>query len=129
MPYLGLCTASPLNAVLQSTVSLRSVASSGDLHCIRIPFVILLIPFIFSLVVTFLLMMDWHCSVILRACILIKISLVSEFVVVRVISYGSRTFLCFSYISLHLAHASAIASVVALSVETMVSVVEFFAAI
>ena len=72
-------------------------------------------------------MMDWHCSVILRACILqIKISLVSEFVVVRVISYGSHTFLYFSYISLHLAHASVIASVVTLSFETIVSVVEFF---
>src|SRR5437773_7418584 len=96
MPYLGLCTASPLNAVFQSTVSLRSVASSGDLHCTQIPFVILLIPFIFSLVAMSLSMMDWHCSVILRACILIKISLVSEFVVVRVISYGSLFLLYFS---------------------------------
>src|SRR5436190_20529274 len=129
MPYLGLCTASHLNAVFHSTVSLRSVASSGDLHCTQIPFVILLIPFIFSLVAMSLSMMDWHCSVILRACILIKISLVSEFVVVRVISYGSCTFLCFSCISLCLTRASTIVSVVTLSFETMVSVVEFFAAI
>ena len=100
MPYFGLCTASSLNAVSQLTSCRRSLASSGDLHCSRIPFVILLIPFIFGLSVAFdLSMVFWHCSVILRACIVFSFSIVSLFDVVRMISYGSHSFLSFSCIS------------------------------
>ena len=106
MPYFDLCTASSLNAVSQLTSCRRSLASSGDLHCSQILFVILLIPFIFGFSVAFdLSMMFWHCSVILRACIVFSFSLVSLFDVVRTTSYGSCSFLSFSCISRRLTRA------------------------
>src|SRR5579859_4994901 len=84
--------------MFQST-SQRSLASSGDLRCGHIPFVILFILFIFGLSAVFLLMMFWHCSMILYACIVFSSSFISLFDVVRITSYGSRSFLSFSWIS------------------------------
>ena len=106
MPYFGLCTASSLNAVSQLTSCRRSFASSGDLHCSRILFVILLIPLILGLTVVFNLSMRfWHCSVILCACVVFSFSIVSFFDVVRTTSYGSSSFLSFACISRRLMHA------------------------
>ena len=48
MSGFDLCTVSSSNAVFQLTSCRRSLASSGELHCSRIPFVILFILFIFS---------------------------------------------------------------------------------
>src|SRR5277367_2060003 len=95
IPYFCLWILSPSNALFQFNI--RTVlASSGDLHCNRIPLVILLIPLSFGFSSVSVLIMSWQRLLIWYGCISVIVFCDSLSVVVRVTWYGSRCFLSVS---------------------------------